>query len=44
MIDSLVTFASLLSKQGRLTLDRVDIGALIDETVTALRPMADRSS
>lgn len=42
MIDSLVTYASLLSKQGRLNLQAVEIDQVIDETTTALRPLADR--
>src|SRR5581483_8081786 len=42
MIDSLVTYASLLSKQGRLNLQAVEIDQVIDETTAALRPLADR--
>jgi PAS domain S-box-containing protein len=42
MIDSLVTYASLLSKQGRLNLGAVEIDQVIDETTAALRPLADR--
>lgn len=42
MIDSLVTYASLLSKQGRLNLEPVEIDLVIDETTAALRPLADR--
>ncbi len=42
MIDSLVAYASLLSKQGRLHLETVDIGALVDATAAELRPMAER--
>jgi PAS domain S-box-containing protein len=42
MIDNLVAYASLLSKQGRLNLETVDIGALVDTTVATLKPMAER--
>jgi signal transduction histidine kinase len=42
MIDNLVAYASLLSKQGRLNLQTVDISALVDSTVAALKPMAER--
>ncbi|MEP7285656.1 MAG: ATP-binding protein [Chloroflexota bacterium] len=41
MIDSLVNYAGLLSKQGRFNLESVDVGMLINETATILRPMAE---
>jgi two-component system sensor histidine kinase/response regulator len=40
MIDHLVAYAGLLSKQGKLDLQVVDMALLIDETVTVLSPMA----
>jgi signal transduction histidine kinase len=42
MIDSLVIYASLLSKQGRLDLQEVNITELIERTVETLSPMATR--
>jgi signal transduction histidine kinase len=42
MIDGLVEYASLLSKQGRLNLDTVNMTDLISETAAALMPMASR--
>ncbi|MHB8626151.1 MAG: sensor histidine kinase [Aggregatilineales bacterium] len=40
MIDHLVAYAGLLSKQGKLNLQIVDITSVIDETLTTLAPMA----
>src|SRR5262249_7270504 len=42
MIDNLVVYAGLLSKQGRLDLSRVDISQVIAEAGTTLTPMARR--
>ncbi len=42
MIDSLVNYASMLSKQGRLHMGEVDISELIDETISTLSPLAQR--
>lgn len=42
MIDRLVGYATLLSKQGQLHLETINIATLINETVTLLRPMAQR--
>ncbi len=42
MIDSLVSYASLLSKQGRLNLQEVDISQVIDEAVNTLQMLAQR--
>jgi len=39
MIDRLVAYAGLLSKQGKLNLQPVDIAAVIHENVTILEPM-----
>jgi signal transduction histidine kinase len=40
MVDNLVTFATFLSKQGELHLDRVDFREVIDGALQTLRPMA----
>lgn len=40
MVDSLVSFASLLSKQGPLHFEQVDFAALVQQVVTILEPMA----
>lgn len=40
MVDHLVAYAGLLSKQGKLNLQSVDIHALINENVAILNPMA----
>lgn len=40
MIDNLVAYAGLLSKQGRLQLEEVNISAVIQEAVSAIAPMA----
>jgi signal transduction histidine kinase len=40
MVDHIIAFASLLSKQGELRMERLDLGAIINETVTAIKPMA----
>jgi len=42
MIDNLVAFAGLLSKQGRLNLEPVDVARLIHENAALLGPMAER--
>jgi signal transduction histidine kinase len=42
MIDGLVEYATLLSKQGRLNLGAVNMADLINETAAALIPMASR--
>ncbi len=42
MIDNLVAYAGLLSKQGRLHLQEVDISTVIGEAVSAMAPMAQR--
>lgn len=41
MVNNLVSYAGLLSKQGRLNLDEVNFTALIEETAVALAPMAE---
>ncbi len=41
MIDNLVNYAGLLSKQGRLNLEAVDVADLVSSTANVLRPMAE---
>ncbi len=41
MIDNLVTYAGLLSKQGRLNLDIIDLNSVIKETAASLQPKAE---
>src|SRR5262249_55237931 len=40
MIDNLVAYAALLSKQGRLNLQSVDVADLLQETAATLEPKA----
>ncbi|MEJ2212210.1 MAG: GAF domain-containing sensor histidine kinase [Anaerolineae bacterium] len=40
MVDNLVTFATFLSKQGKLSLQPVAFGQVIDDALKALEPMA----
>jgi signal transduction histidine kinase len=41
MIDNLVNYAGLLSKQGRLNLEAVNVSELVNCTASVLRPMAE---
>ncbi len=42
MVDGLIAFATLLSKQGQLKMERVRLGEVVTGAVEALRFMADR--
>lgn len=40
MVDRLVAYAGLLSKQGRLNLELLNVGDLINETISTIRPLS----
>lgn len=41
ILDHIISFASLLSKQGELKLEQLDLGQVVTETVEAMKPMAE---
>jgi signal transduction histidine kinase len=42
MVDNLVTFATLLSKQGELKIEELDFAQLVEASIQPLRPLAER--
>jgi signal transduction histidine kinase len=44
MVDNLVTFATLLSKQGELDIDEIDFAQLVETSIQPLRPLAESKS
>ena len=42
MVDNLVTFATLLSKQGELQIEELDFAQLVETSIQPLRPLAER--
>jgi signal transduction histidine kinase len=44
MVDNLVTFATLLSKQGELEIEDLDFAQLVETSIQPLRPLAERKA
>ena len=44
MVDNLVTFATLLSKQGELEIEEIDLAQLVETSIQPLRPLAESKS